>query len=727
MKRQFFIVIVIILFGILIPHNYVFATNQKPYEIGIHYPYSALNNIDDDLIKIKEAGFSEIRFSFVWKVIEPLKESFDFTYYDKLVTKAKELGLKIVGILGMGTTDMLPDWLINGVDDPNYINYLAQYADSVTKRYSKQVDIWQIENELNHVDFYKWVGWRKGEWSTDKIHKILSTLSSIARENTQSKIMINVIVDNPNWKDFLNSIKDIDYDIIGIDYYPNYLDDYFPNAGDPKKGLEIYNYIQEVRNWNKEIVVAETGYSTYNSIHTYENQADFIKDVLVGALFGGSKNVIFYQYKDYAKGNDIESNFGLIAFDGSLKPAWKIIKNLSEEYASLAINAYLEDNPFNATVFINGIRIQTPINITIPKLNYNMTFEDNLNKSNYIIKIEKIKINENNYNNLTAIIFLENDTKIDLEYSIFYKIFFKVKINNEEIQFPNLKVVINSIQYNIINGTAYLKKGYYSIIIPNYLKIFDRKIMIINNTKNIYIDSNQNITFQAKEIFTLNIIVFDWFGNLKNAIINVNEKEYNGSNITLELPQGNYTVKVFSLYSQKENIYLNKDTVLVFFVPNEIVLVPLALFLIIPFILIARKRKEIGISKIKTILDSALAFFFYIILPYYAVWFLSIIFLQKNIVFYQFNDLLLFGLPIVIVKSLRLIKKFSLIFEALSSFLVTLFIFFIIGRAIYGEFGLYYISYMGNTVAIDVAPYIFLIAIANTLRSLLNFLNLYYK
>lgn len=726
MKKTFFFVI-IILFGIVFPHNSVFATNQKPYEIGIHYLYSALNNIDYDLIKIKEAGFSEIRFSFVWKVIEPLKESFDFTYYDKLVLKAEELGLKMVGILGMGTTDMLPDWLINGADDPNYINYLEHYADVVTKRYSNKINIWQIENELNHVDFYKWVGWRKGNWSANKIHEILSMLSSVVRKNTQGKIMINVIVDNPNWKDFLKSIKDIDYDIIGIDYYPNYLDDYFPNAGDPQKGLEVYSFIKEARNWNKEILVAETGYSTYNSIHTYENQADFIKNVLIGALLGGVKNIIIYQYKDYTKSNDIESNFGLIAFDGSLKPAWKIIKDLSEKYANLTINTYLENDPFNVSVSINGIQIQTPINVIMPKQNYIISFEDNMNKDKYIIKIEKIKINGNDYNNSTVTIFLENDTRIETQYSILYKIFFKIKINNEEIPLINIQIIINSTQYNIIDGMVYLKKGQYNISMPNYLKVYERKIMIIDNTKNVHIDTAQNITFRAKEIFNLNIIVFDWFGNLKYAIINVNDKKYSGSNITLELPQGNYTVRIFSLYSRKENVYLNKDTTLVFFVPNELLLVPLILFLLVPFILISRKRKEIGISKMKIILDSAMAFFFYVILPYYAVWFLSVIFLQKSVLFYQFNDLLLFGLPIVIVKALRLIKKFSLTFEAISAVLATFFIFFIIGRAIYGEFGLYYISFMNNIITIDIGPYIFLIAIVNALRSLLNFLNLYYK
>jgi len=724
MIKSYFIITLLILNSLLITYPNIKAQDSEEYNIGIHYKYSGINNLAKDLQNIKNNGFKIIRTSFVWKIIEPSPNNFNFTYYDTLVNEASKLGLKIIAILGMGTQDMLPSW-VKDVDDPNYINYLSQYAQAVTTRYSSKIEIWQIENELNHVGFYKWVGWRTGNWSFEKIHNILNTLSQIVRKNTNGKIMINVIVDNPNWLSFLKSINNIHYDIVGLDYYPNYLDDYSSDAGDPSKALKIYEYIKIAKQLGKDVIVTETGYSTYNIKHTEENQVAFIQNILKGALLMGVKDIVFYQYKDQSEGNDIESNFGLISYNGSPKQAWYEIGKLAKGIF-LNINTKLDGLQITTPIIIDGIIVNSSLQKFLPPLKYSITFPQFLNLTDHVGLIESISINGIKSNKTNILINLTQNTDIEVYYISYYYLKIFLNLNGTLISLNNSLVYVNSKPYNYKENIQ-LSKGTYNISLPNNITLANRVFKLENNSFMISITNNTSIIVNAIPVYKLNIITFGLFGEQKSVSIKVNDIAFQSSNVTLYLAQGEYNIIVASIYSQSEKIYLDRDLTLVFYVAEEILLIPIILFIALPIFFLVRKPIFFKLKKWKIVLDCSIAFLVYIVIPYYGILTFSTILIQKPIIFYQLEDLLLFGLPIVIVKALKSLNKYALVFEAVSIILVSIYTIFIIGRAIYGEFGTYSIEYLSLFISINIASYVLIATIINAFRGFVNFLSLYHS
>ncbi|SCH08055.1 beta-galactosidase [Romboutsia sp. 1001713B170207_170306_H8] len=131
------------------------------------------NMIDDDLNNILELGSNVIRIGeFAWHMMENVEGNYDFTYFDRVIKKAKEKNLKV--IFGTPTATM-PAWLAK-----KYPEVLSEFEDGskrvfggrrqycfnsrVYNLYSEkiiralashyknedQIVAWQIDNEFGH-------------------------------------------------------------------------------------------------------------------------------------------------------------------------------------------------------------------------------------------------------------------------------------------------------------------------------------------------------------------------------------------------------------------------------------------------------------------------------------------------------------------------------------------------------------------------------------------------
>ncbi|MGL5379140.1 beta-galactosidase [Clostridium sp.] len=129
--------------------------------------------IEEDLDNIIELGSNVIRIGeFAWHIMEKTEGQYDFTYFDNVIKKAKERGLKV--IFGTPTATM-PAWLAN-----KYPEVLSEYEDGNkrvfggrrqycfnSKKYNeysikiikalvnnykdeKAIVAWQIDNEFGH-------------------------------------------------------------------------------------------------------------------------------------------------------------------------------------------------------------------------------------------------------------------------------------------------------------------------------------------------------------------------------------------------------------------------------------------------------------------------------------------------------------------------------------------------------------------------------------------------
>lgn len=88
------------------------------YEPDIEAELQAMHNLAP-LAKV--LGFNGIEMYVRWRLIEPEQEGvFDFTYYDRLVAKLQEYGLKWFPLLIVGSAYALPDWFAESSENVGF-------------------------------------------------------------------------------------------------------------------------------------------------------------------------------------------------------------------------------------------------------------------------------------------------------------------------------------------------------------------------------------------------------------------------------------------------------------------------------------------------------------------------------------------------------------------------------------------------------------------------------
>ncbi|MCP4180652.1 MAG: beta-galactosidase [bacterium] len=129
--------------------------------------------IDEDMQRMQKLGFNVIRIAeFAWHVFEPIQDCYEFTFFDKVILKAKEYNLKII----MGTpTATIPAWAVKEYPEilsedekghkrhfggrrqycfnsGKYIELSQKIVSELINHYSEESQIigWQIDNEFGH-------------------------------------------------------------------------------------------------------------------------------------------------------------------------------------------------------------------------------------------------------------------------------------------------------------------------------------------------------------------------------------------------------------------------------------------------------------------------------------------------------------------------------------------------------------------------------------------------
>ncbi|HDH97308.1 MAG TPA: hypothetical protein ENF73_06255 [Proteobacteria bacterium] len=122
-------------------------------------------------------------------------------------------------VVGVGYDYWVPEWIEGGVDSPEYTDHLARYLAALAEHAGGRVDVWQVENELNQAE----------EWN-------------------------------------------IDFDILGLDYFPCYF-----LLHDPAWGDRAELFARLALTLTDRVRFASTGYATYDECHTVEMQDDFLR------------------------------------------------------------------------------------------------------------------------------------------------------------------------------------------------------------------------------------------------------------------------------------------------------------------------------------------------------------------------------------------------------------------------------------------------------------------
>lgn len=313
---------------------------------------------------MKACGFTILRIDAPWVVVEPEKGEFHFEVIDEFIERVNNKGFKILLILATGE----PEWVGQLVSNEFNDNAEA-FIRKIVERYKVYVDYWQIENELNMRVF-------PTRWND--IFRFYERMCNTVRElDSDSKIVLNLNCDVPLWSHFINSIRSLDFDIIGLDSYPGTYSGAHPSIW--------ATYIREAELSGKEVMITEAGYSTFDSLHTEEKQNQYVKALLSTVSEFDLAGILWFEFNDETSVpvwtstsiqfgafsplfGEIELHFGLVRLDRTPKPAFTTINEwilTSKEYNSnlamptllmiLSFTSILGSNvhfPFGLTAFL---------------------------------------------------------------------------------------------------------------------------------------------------------------------------------------------------------------------------------------------------------------------------------------------------------------------------------------------------------------------------------------
>lgn len=221
--------------------------------------YNQLNQQEDMLTTMKNAGINTVRLR-IWK--NPSSTNSNFETVKTLTKEIQNKGLKVLLTVHYSDSWADPSQQTKPTEWSNLS--FTQLQDSVYL-YTKQIiseinpDYIQIGNEINNGFL-----WNEGNISNISQMKTLlqKGISAVRETNPKTKIIIHFAgYDGANA--FFSQISGLDYDIIGLSYYPNW---HGKDLTALQQNLEAISNAQ-----NKPIMIAETSYPFTLDWNDYTN------------------------------------------------------------------------------------------------------------------------------------------------------------------------------------------------------------------------------------------------------------------------------------------------------------------------------------------------------------------------------------------------------------------------------------------------------------------------
>ena len=215
---------------------------------------------ENALTTLKNTGCNSIRIR-LWK--NPLDAHSSLSEVKSLALRAKNLGMKVWLTVHYSDTWADPAnqtkpvaWQSLSFADLKIA--VANYTSTILTEI--QPDIFQIGNETNDGML-----WPEGKLSTNESQylQLLQTASSTIRnQSPNTKIMLHFAgISNSDW--FFSKVASINYDYIGLSYYPIY---------HGKSLVTLQNTMNTLGDlYNKKVVIAETAYPFTLGYNDYTN------------------------------------------------------------------------------------------------------------------------------------------------------------------------------------------------------------------------------------------------------------------------------------------------------------------------------------------------------------------------------------------------------------------------------------------------------------------------
>ena len=185
---------------------------------GVSFKYN--NTVQDPLLTLKNAGVNYIRIR-LWN--NPSNGHSNLSEVKQLATKVRTHGMKVWLTVHYSDTWADPG---NQTKPVAWQNLNFSDLKSAVSVYTTQVvteikpEIIQIGNETN--DGFLWPEGKLSTNETQYLELTNTAISSVKTANSATKIMLHFagISSSADW--YFNKVKNLNYDYIGISYYPVY-------------------------------------------------------------------------------------------------------------------------------------------------------------------------------------------------------------------------------------------------------------------------------------------------------------------------------------------------------------------------------------------------------------------------------------------------------------------------------------------------------------------------
>jgi hypothetical protein len=252
--------------------------------------------------------------TFYWNSIEPKKDSFDYSYYDKLVDGNKKHGRKIIALLGYEAGFSYPKLKNKKYISKEYLPFFLRYVEETVRRYKGQVDVWCVWNEPNIL------AWR----GTDREFFELSKLTAgvIRKTDPDAYIIGGAFSRTP--VGFIKRMHKAGA-VEGLDALAIHPYDFNPSGS-----MRLYDLftktISEI-NYSAPVWVTEVGYPIggWSPVNiSYKKVPEYLIKTIAGISARGARTLLWYQINDdWEVGKtsfDFEGFFGLLNEDFSRRP-----------------------------------------------------------------------------------------------------------------------------------------------------------------------------------------------------------------------------------------------------------------------------------------------------------------------------------------------------------------------------------------------------------------------
>lgn len=286
MRKLLFIVFILALFSCSSDNN---GTNEPPVVVddfirGADMSYLPLiesegtiynhnNMAEDPITTLKNAGCNAIRIR-LWK--NPSDAHSGLTAVKALAQRVKAAGLKVWLTVHYSDTWADPGNQTKPVAWQSMdFNTLKTSVTTYTNEIMTEInpDIIQIGNETNDGML-----WPEGKLSTNEsqyLQLVSAATTAVRNKSTTTKIMLHYAgITGSDW--FFSKVANVDYDYIGLSYYPIY---HGTNL------VTLQNTMNSLGNtYNKKVLIAETAYPFTLGWNDYTNNIVGLENQIIPAF-----------------------------------------------------------------------------------------------------------------------------------------------------------------------------------------------------------------------------------------------------------------------------------------------------------------------------------------------------------------------------------------------------------------------------------------------------------